>query len=212
MDRSPVTADDVERSVRLALEALEKAPAEHWERRAGPLEWHCRDTLEHLNNSLFSYALRLAPRTPHTDRGVPIRWQRPGTDGSLLPIEAEPDGGPAAALEVLDAMGGLVAATVRARPASVRAYHTWGVADPEGFAAMAVVETTVHAWDMAQGLGVEVDPPSELCERVLVRLFPDAPTDTPPWATLLWATGRGDLPGHLRFTEWQWQAAPESEL
>jgi hypothetical protein len=55
--------------------------------------------------------------------------------------------------------------------------------DPEGFAAMGVVETLVHTHDLAEGLGLAWTPPSDLCSRVLARLFPDAPKATGPWPT-----------------------------
>jgi hypothetical protein len=73
---------------------------------------------------------------------------------------------------------------------------------------MGVTETLVHGHDAAQGLGVPWEPPADLCARVLSRLFPGAPADAPPWAVLLWATGRGDLPGRPRLGEWRWYAEP----
>ncbi|MEU4690245.1 hypothetical protein [Actinoplanes sp. NPDC023714] len=82
------------------------------------------------------------------------------------------------------------------------------MADAEGFAAMGVVETLVHLHDLAGGLGLEWTPPEDLCDRVLWRLFPDAPIGTGRRETLLWATGRGDLPGHERLTGWRWDANP----
>jgi hypothetical protein len=73
---------------------------------------------------------------------------------------------------------------------------------------MGVVETLVHTHDVAEGLGVDWTPPADLCDRVLARLFPDAPTDTAPWPALLWATGRTELPHRPRRTEWRWYGAP----
>ena len=84
-----------------------------------------------------------------------------------------------------------------------------GVGDPEGFAAMGVVEVLVHMRDVAAGLGLDWTPPEDLCDRVLHRLFPSAPTGTPRWETVLWATGRGELDGQARLGEdWRWYAAP----
>jgi len=48
------------------------------------------------------------------------------------------------------------------------------------------------------------DPDPDVVRRALDRLFPDAPRDTDPWPTLLWASGRGDLPGRDRLTDWRW--------
>jgi hypothetical protein len=93
---------------------------------------------------------------------------------------------------------------VRTTPPDVRSYHGFGISDAEGFAAMGIVETLVHTYDLAGGLGLEWEPPAGLCARVLARLFPNAPEGTDPWPTLLWATGRWELPGHARVTKWQW--------
>jgi hypothetical protein len=88
----------------------------------------------------------------------------------------------------------------------------FGVADPDGFAAaMGVAEVLVHTRDVTLGLGTAWAPPDQLCRRALDRLFPDAPGDTEPWPTLLWATGRGDLPGHPAVTSWHWYAGPPSD-
>jgi hypothetical protein len=73
---------------------------------------------------------------------------------------------------------------------------------------MGVVETLVHTHDLAEGLGLSWTPPAGLCSRVLARLFPDAPGTTDPWLTLLWATGRAELPGRPRLSTWQWQGTP----
>jgi hypothetical protein len=111
-------------------------------------------------------------------------------------------------LLVLEAIGALLVAIVRTTPPRVRGYHSFGVSDPEGFAAMGVVETLVHTHDLAEGLGLSWTPPASLCSRVLARLFPDAPETTDPWLTLLWATGRAELAGRPRLSTWQWQGAP----
>ncbi len=99
---------------------------------------------------------------------------------------------------------------VRTTPPAVRAHHVHGASDPEGFAAMGIVETLVHTHDLAEGLGLAWTPPAGMCSRVLARLFPDAPLTTDPWPTLLWATGRSELSGHARLTTWRWYGEPRS--
>lgn len=210
MERTPVTGAHVERAVAVTAAALRAAPAEAWGNRAGPMDCDCWDALEHLNNGVFSYALRMAPTVPYTLGRPTIMWQRPGE--RPLPIVTDREEGPEAGIEALIMMGGLVAAVVDARPASARAWHVWGTGDPEGFAAMGVVETLAHAFDLTQGLGVPFEPPGDLAAAGLARLFPEAPTDTDPWATLLWATGRGELEGHeKRGPDWSWHTAPLDE-
>ena len=73
---------------------------------------------------------------------------------------------------------------------------------------MGVVETLVHTHDVAAGLGLEWTPPADLCDRVLTRLFPDAPAGGDRWQTLLWATGRGELPARPRQATWRWDGTP----
>lgn len=202
--KSSVTADDVDLAVRLAVEALRDAPAGAWDGKAGPLEWDCWETVEHLSDDLFAYAAQLGPRTPPLDGEVPFVWKsrRPGGPGNV--IHADRAAGPAGLLQVLEASGALLVAMVRTASPRTRAYHCFGVSDAEGFAAMGIVETLVHTYDLARGLGLGWNPPADLCARVLARLFPDAPSSTDPWPTLLWATGRAELPGRPCLTSWRW--------
>ncbi|MDA1359675.1 hypothetical protein O1R50_08575 [Glycomyces luteolus] len=210
MSRTPVAGTDVERAVALAAEALRPAPAEAWDAQAGPMDCSCWDAMDHLNNGVFSYALRLAPQVPYLQGRPTIVWQRPGEQP--LPLITDREAGPEAGIEVLLMAGGLVSAVVDARSATARAWHIWGTADPEGFAAMGVVETLAHAFDLTQGLGVDFEAPADLVAPAMARLFPEAPADTDPWPTLLWATGRGELDGHAkRGPDWTWHSAPLDE-
>ncbi|MFD8542277.1 hypothetical protein [Streptomyces sp. NPDC059649] len=241
-----MTADDLDRCVQLALAVLRQAPAEAWQRKAGSLEWDCWETVEHLSDDLFAYAVQLAPRKPPLDGEVPFVWESRRPGGPANAVHADRAAGPAGLLQVLEASGALLVAMVRTASPEVRAHHVFGVSDPEGFAAMGMVETLVHTHDLAEGLGLAWEPPADLCERVLARLFPDVPgasgapgapgapedvdgpgtsgapgaadalgaaadVDIPvaggPWAVLLWATGRGVLPGRPRLTSWRWDSS-----
>lgn len=205
-----VTADDLDLAVRLAVAALREAPPEAWDAKAGSLEWDCWETVEHLSDDLFAYAAQIAPRTPPMDGEVPFVWESRRPGGPANAVHADRSAGPAGLLQVLDACGGMLSAVVRRTPPDVRAHHSFGASDAEGFAAMGIVETLVHMHDLAEGLGLPWEPPADLCARVLGRLFPDVPNDTAPWSTMLWATGRGDLPGHPRVTSWRWYGSPRS--
>ncbi|MFH0174827.1 maleylpyruvate isomerase N-terminal domain-containing protein [Streptomyces cacaoi] len=207
----PVTADDVQEAVRSAVAALRGAEAADWDAKAGSLDWSCRETVEHLADDLFAYAAQLGPRGGPSDTEVPFVWraERPGAPANV--VFADRAAGAAGLAQVLEACGALLTAMVRTTPASVRSHHVFGVSDPEGFAAMGVVETLVHLYDVAEGLGLRWEPDADLCDRVLARLFPDAPTGTDRWPTLLWATGRGELPGQARLTRWRWYGAPRGE-
>ncbi|MEU6508972.1 hypothetical protein [Streptomyces sp. NPDC046942] len=207
---SSVTADDLDLAVRLAVAVLREAPPDAWDGMAGSLEWDCWETVEHLSDDLFSYAAQLGPRTPPLDGEVPFVWARRRPGGPANVIHVNHEAGPAGLLQVLEASGALLVAMVRTTPAQARAHHVFGISDPEGFAAMGIVETLVHTYDLAQGLRLAWHPPADLCARVLARLFPDAPDAMDPWRTLLWATGRGELPGRPRLTTWRWDGTPRT--
>ncbi|MEU6621975.1 maleylpyruvate isomerase N-terminal domain-containing protein [Streptomyces litmocidini] len=208
--RAPVTADDLDLAVQLAVAALREAPPAAWEDKAGPLEWDCWETVEHLSDDLFAYAAQLGPRTPPLDGDVPFVWESRRPGGPANAIHADRGAGPTGLLQVLEASGALLVAMVRTAPPQTRAHHVFGVSDPEGFAAMGIVETLVHTHDLAQGIDLAWSPPADLCSRVLARLFPDAPPSPDSWTTLLWATGRAELPGHPRLTAWRWDGTPRA--
>ncbi|MEU6892324.1 maleylpyruvate isomerase N-terminal domain-containing protein [Streptomyces sp. NPDC046557] len=207
---APVTPDDLDFALQLAVAVLREAPPSAWDGKAGSLEWDCWETVEHLSDDLFAYAAQLGPKTPPLDGDVPFVWlsRRPGGPANV--IHADRTAGPSGLLQVLEASGALLVAMARATPPRVRAHHVFGVSDAEGFAAMGIVETLVHTHDLAQGLGLAWSPPADLYSRVLGRLFPNAPAATDPWPTLLWATGRAELDGHPRLTTWRWDGTPRT--
>jgi hypothetical protein len=203
----PVTADDVTLSVRLAVGAL-GAAHDGWDGQAGDVTWTCWETAEHIADDLFAYAVEIA-RTPQEEPGyAPFTLTARREGGPGVSVFADPASGPAGLLQVLDACGALLAAAVRAAPPGARGYHVRGRSDAEGFAAMGVVEVLVHTADIAAGLDVPWAPPADLCARVLARLFPEVEVTGDPWRTLLWATGRAELPGRPLRTEWRWTSTP----
>ncbi|WP_218012347.1 maleylpyruvate isomerase N-terminal domain-containing protein [Micromonospora sp. WMMA1996] len=192
-----VTADDLDRAAGAVAATLGSVTGADWSRSAGGLEWTCRQTVEHLADTLLSYAAQVVSRP--VDRFV------------RLAAVVEADAGPDELVECVTCAAGLLAFAVRGTPAGVRAFHPSGQADPAGFAAMGVAEVLLHGEDVAAGLGVAVDPPRPVCARVVARLFPDvAPglADTDPWAALRWCAGRLDLPARPRRHAWQWRGAP----
>lgn len=206
--RTPVTAEDIDTAVSAAIGLLRPQLDRDWHVPAGGLQWSCWETLEHTADDLFAYAMQLAPKQPPQDGHTPVAWrhQREGGPGST--IFADPAAGNTGLLQVLDGCATLLIAVVRTTPATVRAHHVFGVSDPEGFAAMGVVEVLVHTHDVAEGLRLPWTPPPDLCDRVLRRLFPAVPTDADRWQTLLWATGRAALPGRQLQDSWRWDGTP----
>jgi len=167
-----------------------------WSVRAGTLEWDCWHTAEHIGDCLLSYAWQLAVQ--------------PTTRYVRAVATAEKDASPAEVLEFAVTGGRVLASMVRTSPAHVRAFHPAGAADPEGFAALGCNEALLHGNDIAQGFGLSLKPPRDVCRRVLNRIYPQALAelaDADPWTALLWAGGRTELPGYPQ-PHWQPHPAP----
>ncbi|MCH7713428.1 MAG: DinB family protein [Chloroflexi bacterium] len=187
--------------VRAAAAACKKALSDlvdrDWSVRAGGLDWSCRQTLEHIPNTQIFYASQLA--TAAKDR-LPLA--RGGQDKLTV----------AELLLTIEVNASVLEHVIRAAPESTRAFHPAGMADASGFAAMGCDEILIHTADIAAGLGIDFNPPEDLCGRVLARLFPWAPTDVGHWDSLRWANGRISLPGSGPQDEnWRWHCAPLSE-
>ncbi|MDX3833993.1 GNAT family N-acetyltransferase [Streptomyces europaeiscabiei] len=188
--------DQVQEAVEHSLAVLGTVAGQDWEGvKAGRLEWSCRGTADHIASDLITYAGQLAGRP--TARYVPFEID-------MSECEENTD-----VLEVIRTTGALLTAVVGTAPRTVRAFHPYPfrAADREGFAAMGVAEVLLHTYDIAEGLGLPASasvPPVGLCESVLARLFPQVRPGDDPWATLLWATGRGELQGRAPVTEWRW--------
>jgi len=191
-----VTAEDLRLVAQVCCRALQPYAEADWEGPAGELEWSCRETLAHMLSALAFYAVNLVRRSIEPRSG--------GQTNDTLPIEV-----------LLDAFEGravVLAALVDAAPGDARGAHEYGRSDPAGFAAMGCDEMLVHTADIAAGLGAAFDPPRDLCERVLARLFPWAPADHDAWATLLWANGRAPLGDRARLEpDWVWLSVPLEE-
>ncbi len=199
-----VNADDVTHAVSLARETLATAGERDWQVPAGGLSWSCWETVEHMADDLFTYAAQLAPAVPSVTTHVPIGWQFRREGGPGLTIFVDPADGNGALLQVLESCGALLAAMISTVPPSRRSFHNYGVSDVSGFAAMGVIEVLVHMHDVAGGLGLDWNPPADLCAGAIERLFPGAPTETDPWTALLWSTGRAELPERPKLDKWRW--------
>lgn len=189
--------EQIREAVEHSLGVLREAVGRDWEGvKAGRLEWSCRATAEHIASCLLGYAGQLAGRA--TTSYVPFE------------ITMDEGTGNADVLDVIRTTGELLASTVRTTPREVRAFHPapFRAADREGFAAMGITEVLLHTHDIVEGLGLPAyEPPAHLCTSLLTRLFPHVRPGDAPWATLLWATGRADLPGRAPVTGWRWSNA-----
>jgi hypothetical protein len=196
-----VTADDLDSVISCVMSGLLPLTDRDWSVPAGTLEWDCWHTAEHIGDCLLSYAWQLAVQpTARYVRAV---------------ATADKDASPAEVLEFAVTGGRILATMVRASPAHVRAYHPAGTADAEGFAGLGCNEALLHGNDIARGFGRSINPPRDVCRRVLTRIFPHAPTDladSDPWTALLWAGGRIELPGHPQLPSWRSHPAPLTGL
>lgn len=172
--------------------ALQPALDRDWSVAAGDLSWSCRQTAVHVADDLFSYASQV---TAQPSQGY-------------LPIEVmvDDDAPPEAHLRCVVMCGELLRLAVAAAAPGTRGWHPYGTADPVGFAAMGVVEVLVHTHDLTRGLGLDWTPPRSLSERVLERLFPEAPAGDPS-LSILWCTGRTALGDRARLTQWRWDSS-----
>lgn len=117
--------------------------------------WSCRRTLEHLCELRYSFdlATRASKDRPYARSTVPDS-----------PIEALISTAHGEAL--------LLSEVARSAPAGAQGYHPAGMADVEGFLAMAMDEQLIHSSDIATAFGSFFEPPAELVACLLDRLFP----------------------------------------
>jgi hypothetical protein len=190
--------EDLEAAASDSVEALRRGVDQDWSVSAGTVKWDCRRTCAHISDDLIAYAVQLAGQVP--SGYLPFRFG--------VSRGTSPDG----LLNLVEATAAVLAATVRVAPADARGWHGYGVADAEGFLAMGVAELVLHSHDIATGLGLAYEPSPGVCERVVSRLCPTVePDGEPPFALLLWASGRRDLPGREPVKRWRWQPAPLAE-
>jgi hypothetical protein len=193
--------DDLDSTVRAATEALLEVVDRDWDIPASGLTWTCRGTIEHVADDLFAYAGQIATSTPEVETYVAFDFFADREGEPACAVHAKRDRGNAGLVQILDACGGMLSALARTRPADVRGWHTSGVSDPHGFAAMGTVEVLLHLYDVAEPLGLAWDPQPDVVRRVLGRLFPLAPTEADPWHVLLQLTGRDP---ESPVDDWQW--------
>ncbi|MXM67616.1 GNAT family N-acetyltransferase [Streptomyces sp. HUCO-GS316] len=189
----------VEEAVAGCADVLRAVVDRDWEQvSAGRLEWSCRKTAAHIASDLLAYAGQLAGRAQ--DAYVPFEITLDGTEDGLVRADN------AGVVQVVETTGALFAATLRTTPREVRAFHPFPFrsADRAGFAAMGIAEVLLHTHDIAEGMDLPYEPPAHLPEYVLTRIFPHIPPGPDHWRTLLWATGRGELPGRAPVTAWRW--------
>lgn len=176
---------------------LDDLPSDAWSADVPLMKDTVRGTVMHIAQCGFWYSVDLSAGTPELPTAE---------------IQLKTDVTPADAVRTLMTAGRLLAATVDGAGPGERGWHPAGNADPAGFAAMGCDELLVHTADIATATGVPFQPPDEVAEATLRRLFPWAPAEVSPWPGLLWANDRVDLPDRPRpGSGWVWHCAPLSE-
>ncbi|WP_081788334.1 hypothetical protein [Candidatus Blastococcus massiliensis] len=126
----------------------------------------------------------------------------------LVPL---PEASLAVVGRTVGAWGEVLARTVDGAAPEDQGWHSHGVADAAGFAAIGCAELLVHGTDVADALGLDWSPPADVAAGVLGRLFPEVTGVEDPIVGLLWATGRGDLPGRERRAGWTYAMVPSDD-
>ncbi len=193
MTRIPVTTDDLVQSGAVAREALSQISGDDWVEKPPNMEWTRLITASHICNALLFYATQLASGVPEPQESAPL-------DESIVTGEK--------LSAVVASHARLLAVVAGSASPGTRGWHPTGLPDAEGFLAMGCAEILLHTWDALAGTGIEFVGDEGTAGRVLGRLLPWAPADTPRWQTLLFATGRGDLPGRESPGDrWMWHNA-----
>jgi hypothetical protein len=119
MDEQLPTPGDVLAAAAISRKTLEAAIDRDWSVKAGDLDWSCRQTLDHIIDSLFLYSAYLASRA--TGRLSP-------------PRNGDPDASVEALLSSLGTSAAVMAEVARAAPPGTRAFHPAGLggAGPRG--------------------------------------------------------------------------------
>lgn len=192
-----LTPADLVGTVTAAAIAMVPHSGRDWSLGAGDLSWTCRRTLDHTIDTLLWYSGNLAMLA--TERRQHVR-------------DGDPNGSIERLLDALVSSCHILARVAEATPKNGRGYHGAGMADATGFLAMGCNEILIHAYDICSGLGEGFNPPPNVCEQVVARIFPWAPKHDDAWERLLWCNGRLALPKHPRIgPEWGWWCAPLEE-
>lgn len=161
------TTPDVERVTEFVATALEPAIGRDWSVRAGQLEWTVESTLEHIAAALSKYTLYLASRSQEV---ITVR------------VVSSVNASQRQRLDALPSLGRALANVADATPPDVRAFHASGLTDREGYLALGCLESLIHGYDMATGLGLEFDPPTDVVRAVVAWLTPWL---DPAWDSLI---------------------------
>ena len=169
----------------------------NWESQTPDLDWTQSQTAIHTMRAALEYSYQVVGMRMDSYQPVLFEKKEKATPADYLPMILT-------AAKVLQKV-------VKDSDVNDRAWHAYGVSDPIGFAAMGVVEISVHTYDLARGFGIEFLPDHIASEFAIERLF-SGTTEYPQYKNhgelLLWLAGRIELSGHARRQNWKWNGTP----
>jgi hypothetical protein len=162
-----------------------------WSVPAGTVEWSCTKTADHAVDCVYAPAFFLASR------------EVDGYPEVGLDLTIGPQADPARLVQSLGIATRILVAVVRDAEPGVRAVifrrPKFLIAAPDDFLPRGAIELILHAHDVACGLGVPFEPPSDLSYRLREHTRPwpmwtvawnGLGHTEDPWGDLLTASGR----------------------
>jgi len=140
-----------------------------WQQRPDDIDMSVAELVAHVARAILWYAIDLSAGAPDLVAADP---------------QVKADESNHEILRALATSVHIRALVVHAAPESARGFHPFGTADPSGFAAMSCDEMLIHTNDIASALSQTFDPPNDLVEAVLNRLFPWVRPVADPWQQL----------------------------
>jgi hypothetical protein len=168
----------------------------NWEKLTPDLAWTQAQTAIHTMRACLEYSYQVVGKKMDTYQ--PVLFDRK---------EAAQ---PADYLMMIPTAARVLSRVVATASPDDRAWHAYGESDPFGFAAMGVVEVSVHTYDLAKGFGMDFTPLEEASEYAITRLFADTVETNAQflgesWGKrLLWYAGRIELAELARRDGWKW--------
>ena len=168
-----------------------------WQITTPDLDWTQSQTAIHTMRACLEYSYQVVGKRMDSYQPVLFEKKEKATPAEYLPM--------------ISTASKILQKAIKDSDLSDRAWHFYGVSDPIGFAAMGVVELSVHTYDLARGFGINFVPNDVAAKFATERLF-SGTTEYPTFEThgelLLWLAGRIALSGKPRRQGWKWNGAP----
>ena len=168
-----------------------------WQITTPDLDWTQSQTAIHTMRACLEYSYQVVGKRMDSYQPVLFEKKEKATPAEYLPM--------------ISTASKILQKAIKDSDLSDRAWHSYGVSDPIGFAAMGVVELSVHTYDLARGFGINFVPNDVAAKFATERLF-SGTTEYPTFEThgelLLWLAGRIALSGKPRRQGWKWNGAP----